>query len=69
LPNNHLYAQFIHDFTIDGSIDNIVRKYAYGFPFDDVYEWSATIGSNTLPGGATQVERLTMDIYTNDNMS
>jgi hypothetical protein len=69
LPDNFLYAKFIHDFTIDGSIDNIVRKYAYGFPFDDVYEWSATIASDSQAGGATQAERLIVDIYTNDNMS
>jgi hypothetical protein len=69
--NPHIYAKFLHDNSLNGIIDGVNLPFGYALSFDDVYNWSSEITSDpfgTSPTTDTQLERLVIDIYENDNL-
>ena len=64
-----LFSRFVHDYSIIGSIQNAYRRYAYGLSYDDNFNWSTSIASSPVNGGAsTEVGVIFIDIYGNSNM-
>ena len=69
--NPNVYGKVLHDLAIqNSSIDALSLPFAYAISYDDVYNYSSSIGSSqigTIPSNITQVYRVNVDIYENDN--
>jgi hypothetical protein len=64
-----LWARFIHQNSLYGSIDRASRRYAYGLSFDDDFNWSTSISPPAAGNGETTlVGIMYVDIYGNSNL-
>ena len=65
--NSHVYAKFIHDNSVEGTIDTVTLPFGYALSFDDVYNWSSEITSDQVSGD-TQLERIVITVDGNSNI-
>ena len=63
----HIYGKIIHNNVNISSIDSFKLPYAYALAYDDVFNYSSSIGTNQATG-ATEAERVIIEVYQNDNL-
>jgi len=68
--NPHIYGQYLHERSLINNVDGVFLPFSYALSFDDVYNWSSEMTSDqvgTSPTTETQLERVIIEIYENDN--